>query len=64
MQDEKIPYWVYSLGLIPTIWLALIIAPIKNKSLFDIAKEFNNINFFKITWTENSLKYIFLFSII
>ncbi len=64
MQDEKIPYWVYSLGLIPTIWLALVIAPIKSKSLFDIVKEFNNINFFKITWTENSFKTIFLFSII
>ncbi len=64
MQDEKIPYWIYSLGLIPTIWLALVIAPIKSKSLFDIVKEFNNINFFKIRWTENSFRTIFLFSII
>ena len=64
MQDNKIPYWVYSLGLIPTIWLALLIAPIKEKSLFAIIKEFNNINFFKITWTQDSFKTIFLFSII
>ncbi len=64
MQDNKIPYWVYSLGLIPTIWLALLIAPIKEKSLFVIIKEFNNINFFRITWTQDSFKTIFLFSII
>ena len=64
MQDNKIPYWVYSLGLIPTIWLALLIAPIKEKSLFEIIKEFNNINFFRITWTQDSFKTIFLFSII
>lgn len=64
MQDNKMPYWVYSLGLIPTIWLALLIAPIKEKSLFEIVKEFNNINFFKITWTHDSFRTIFLFSII
>ena len=64
MQDNKIPYWVYSLGLIPTIWLALLIAPIKENSLFGIIKEFNNINFFRITWTQDSFKTIFLFSII
>ena len=64
MQDNKIPYWVYSLGLIPTIWLALLIAPIKEKSLFEIINEFNNINFIKITWTQDSFKTIFLFSII
>ena len=64
MQDNKIPYWVYALGLIPTIWLALLIAPIKEKSLFEIIKEFNNINFFKMNWTQDSFKTIFLFSLI
>ena len=64
MQDNKVPYWIYSLGLIPVMWLALLVAPLKGSSLFEKLSEFNNINYFSITWTENSFKTIFLFSLI
>ena len=64
MQDNKIPYWIYALGLIPTIWFALLFAPYSGSGLGTIIKEIGNINYFKITWHENSLKTIFLFSLI
>ncbi len=64
MQDNKVPYWLYALGLIPVIWFALLIAPYSSQGLGKIISEFSNINYFKITWTENSLKTIFLFCLI
>ena len=64
MQDNKIPYWLYALGLIPTIWFALLIAPFSGSGLENIIKDFSNINYLNITWHENSLKTIFLFSLI
>ena len=64
MQDNKIPYWVYALGIIPTIWLALLIAPYSGSGLGKIINEFSNVNFFNITWHQNSLKTIFLFCLI
>jgi len=64
MQDNKVPYWLYALGLIPVIWFALLIAPYSSQGLGKIISEFSNINYFKIMWTENSLKTIFLFCLI
>ena len=64
MQDNKNPYWIYIVGLIPIIWIALLVAPLNANSLFEIVSEINNINYFNITWTENSLKTIFLFTLI
>ena len=64
MQDNRVPYWLYALGLIPVIWFALLIAPYSSQGLGKIISEFSNINYFKITWTENSLKTIFLFCLI
>ncbi len=64
MQDSKIPYWIYAIGIIPTIWLALLVAPFSDSGLGKIINELGNINFFNITWHQNSLKTIFLFCLI
>ena len=51
------------LGIIPVIWLALLIAPISSDGLIGIIKEFSNVisNPFIITLCENTLKYIAIF---
>ncbi len=63
MSDKKLPKWVYLLGLVPIIWIALLVAPYINGGLLLIIKKFPNvINYpFKITWCNDSLKTIFLF---
>lgn len=60
MQDNKLPFWIYLLGLIPTIWFGLLIAPVADKGLTEIVKYFNNINCLNIIWHPNSLKTIFI----
>ena len=44
MQDNKVPYWLYALGLIPVIWFALLIAPYSSQGLGKIISKFSNIN--------------------
>lgn len=66
MQDNKICKIIYILGIIPVIWLALLIAPITNRGLVSI---YNNLgkaleNPFNIIICENSLKTIFIFLLI
>lgn len=53
-------------GIIPTIWLALLVAPSSNGGLVQIVKDFSNAinNPFKITWCDSSLKVLFLFLLI
>lgn len=46
------------------VWFALIVAPYKGNGIVKIINEINNINYFKITWCKDSLRTIFLFSII
>ena len=45
MNEEvnQIPKWVYAIGLIPTIWLALLIAPSISGGLPQIIKDFPTI---------------------
>lgn len=64
MQDNKISYWLYIIGLIPIIWLALLIAPYSDGGLSVLLENINKIDYHKIVWHENSLKTIFLFCII
>lgn len=51
------------LGIIPTIWLALLIAPISNNGLIEIINKFDQVinNPFKITLVSNTLKCVLLF---
>ena len=41
--DSSYPKWLYCLGLIPTIWLALLIAPSVNGGLPQIMKDFSDV---------------------
>ena len=66
-QDEQLQNRIlYILGLIPTIWLALIVAPNLNNGLVSIITGFTNSmnNPFKISWCENSIKSILIFLLI
>ena len=66
-QDEQLQNRIlYILGLIPTIWLALMVAPNLNNGLVSIITGFTNSmnNPFKISWCENSIKSILIFLLI
>ena len=56
-QDE---YIFYLFGLVPVIWLGLLIAPICNNGLFGIIRDFNTVieNPFKITFCNNTIKVV------
>ena len=58
---DNIPKWVYFLGLIPTIWISLLIAPSLSGGLPQIIKDFPNLmeSPFYIYWCNNSLKVVF-----
>lgn len=64
--DSNYPKWVYCIGLIPTIWLGILIAPSVNGGLPQIIKDFSNIisNPFHFTWCDNSLKVILVFIVV
>lgn len=57
---------LYFLGIIPTIWLALIIAPNLNNGLMSIITGFTESmnNPLNISWCENSIKSILIFLLI
>lgn len=57
---------LYFLGIIPTIWLALIIAPNLNNGLMTIITGFTESmnNPLNISWCENSIKSILIFLLI
>lgn len=59
---DDIPKWVYLLGLIPTIWFSLLIAPSVNGGLPQIIKDFPNLmaSPFSIIWCSDSLKVIII----
>ena len=64
--DTNYPKWVYCIGLIPTIWLGIIIAPSLSGGLPQIIKDFPKImeNPFNFTWCDNSIKAIIICIII
>jgi type IV secretion system protein VirD4 len=66
MREDNYPKWIYLLGLIPTIWLAILIAPSINGGLPKIIKEFPLImgNPFNLSWCNDSFKVIIIFIII
>ena len=66
MKDNEIPNWIYALGVIPVIWIALLIAPSFSGGLPNIIKDFSNSmeNSFSISWCGDSLKVIFIFIVI
>lgn len=55
----------YCFGIIPVVWIALLIAPYIDGGLIEIVKEFANVinNAFRITFCDNSIKVI-LFALI
>lgn len=66
-EDEKrIARILYIIGIVPIIWLALLLAPYINGGLIEIVKNGSIAlsNPFKITLVENSLKTIFIFLLI
>ena len=66
-QNEQLQNKVlYFLGIIPTIWLALIIAPNLNNGLMTIITGFTESmnNPLNISWCENSIKTILIFLLI
>ena len=61
-KDQKI---LFIIGLIPVIWIALLIAPSISGGLPTIIKNFPKTmeNPFSITWCSSSIKTIFIFLI-
>ena len=64
--DKKITRVVYILGVIPVIWLALLVAPYINGGLIEIIKNGSDAlsNPFNITFMESSIKAILIFLLI
>ena len=64
--DKKIARVVYILGIIPVIWLALLVAPYIDGGLIEIIKNGSDAlsNPFNITFMESSIKTILIFLLI
>lgn len=63
MEDTKKTAIILSIcGIIPVIWIALLIAPSSDGGLAQIMKDFSNVlnNPFNITWCNNSLRVLFI----
>ena len=60
MNDRKISIWIYIVGIIPIVWMALLIAPYVDGGLPQIIKEFPSIidKPFDITYCYNTFKTI------
>ena len=61
MKDKQY-IWIYVFGIIPIIWIGLLIAPSFEGGLPSIIKDFPSRmeSPFSITWCDNSLRTIFL----
>lgn len=60
--SNNYPKWVYCMGLIPTIWIAILIAPAVNGGLPQLIKDFSDIigNPFHLSWCNNTIKVILI----
>lgn len=63
---KKDDYLIYILGVIPVIWLGLLIAPISSNGLFNIIDEFSNVisHPFNINLCKNTISVVFFFILI
>ena len=61
--NGKTSPWLYLLGIIPAVWLGLLIAPAVSGGLVEIVTQFPIMmeNPLKITWCEDSLKTVLVF---
>lgn len=61
-RNNETPIYYYLIGVIPVIWIGLLIAPSISGGLPSIVKDFPKYmeNPFSITWCEDSLKAIFI----
>lgn len=66
MREDEYPKWIYLLGLIPTIWLAILIAPLANGGLPNIVKNFSSIidSPFNLSFCKDTPKVIIIFIVI
>ena len=64
--NRKILRILYVLGIIPVIWLSLLIAPYLSSGIVEITNNLNNIfeNPFSIVICENSIKAVLIFLLI
>ena len=63
MKQDNYDNWLYVLGIIPTIWLALLVAPHIDGGIMNFISEVPKSldNPFMISWCENSVKTILFF---
>ena len=61
-RNNETPIYYYLIGVIPVIWIGLLIAPSISGGLPSIVKDFPKYmeNPFSITWCADSLKSIFI----
>lgn len=61
--NGKTSLWLYLLGIIPAVWLGLLIAPAVSGGLMEIVTQFPIMmeNPLKITWCEDSLATVLVF---
>ena len=61
--QKQTPVWVYALGIIPAVWLALLLAPFLSGGLESIVPNLPQAmnHPFKIIWCEDSVKTVLLF---
>lgn len=66
MTDKKSRKIIYVIGIIPVIWLSLLIAPIASGGIINIVKNLDSVmtNPFNITWCESSLRAILIFLLV
>lgn len=66
MKDKKSRHLIYLIGIVPVIWLALLIAPIVKGGIINIVKNLDGVttNPFNIIWCESSLRAILIFLLV
>ena len=61
--QKQTPIWTYALGFLPTVWLALLLAPSVPGGLAGIIQALSGAmnHPFQITWCEDSIRTVLLF---